>query len=380
MDQKHVAIASAGASAVRDWRDRHPGLVLDLSYASLANADLRSVDLQECNLFRADLFGARCEGASFRGADLRMAYISETDLTGADLRNANLWGADLSMDAMVGGTCLRDADLTGAQLGDALFRGSTLVGTVLDAADLRGCLFADSDLTGLSCEGASVGRTTFANVDLSTVLGLATVRHAEPSSLSLDTVFRSKGRIPDAFLRGCGYDPRVQALLLGDAGPHGSATGEGPTLRLQSCFISYSTKDKRFGDRLKEALNRAGVDYWYAPEHGEWGQPLTDQIERQIKQRDRVLLVCSRHSLDDSQWVQWELETALKHERARRTRMLFPIMIDDALLEWNHPTGTALRAILAGDFRHALEGKAFDACLTKLVASLRNPSIAGERP
>lgn len=121
-------------------------------------------------------------------------------------------------------------------------------------------------------------------------------------------------------------------------------------------------------------MNLADVDYWYAPEHGEWGRPLVDQIENQIKKRDRILLVCSKHSLNDSRWVQWELETALKEERTRRTRMVFPIMIDDALIEWNHPIGTALRAILAGDFRGATEGRSFDDRLTHLIASLRGRS------
>lgn len=247
MDREHLAVALAGTNSIRTWRDRHPGAVLDLSRADFGRADLRSADLSECNLFRADLFDTQCQGACFRGADLRMAYISETDLTGANLCGANLYGANLSMDARVGGTRLIDTDLTGAQLMDAIIKGSTLLRCILDEADLRWTVFVGSDLHDVSCRAARIGGTTFANVDLSNVSGLSTVRHDEPSSLSIDTILKSNGQIPEAFLRGCGYDPALQTLLRGTPRSD-SAPGKGATFRLQSCFISYSSKDQPFAD------------------------------------------------------------------------------------------------------------------------------------
>lgn len=372
MNQEHLGIAKAGASSIQNWRDSHPGTVLDLSHADLRSAVLRTADLSGCNLFSASLWDADLREVNLQGSDLTLAYISEANLTGANLRDAKLYSANLSMDAMIGGTKLVNADLTGAKLGGASVQGSTLVNCVLDGADLSGTIFVDSDLSGVSCQDTQIGETIFANVDLSNVKGLLTVKHMRPSSLSIDTVLKSRGKIPDEFLRGCGYDPIVQRLLLGDISSIRPPVGKIPNLQLQSCFISYSSKDKSFADRLREELNKAGVNYWYAPEHGKWGQPLTEQIGSQIKQRDRVLLICSQYSLSDSHWVQWELESALREEKARRKRIVFPIMIDDTLLEWNHPVGTVLREILAGDFRGATQGTAFAERVRRLIAGLES--------
>src|SRR5260221_459687 len=98
-------------------------------------------------------------------ADLRTADLKEADLSGADLSGADLSGADLS------GADLREADLSGA------------------------------DLSGANLSEAIVGWTTFADVDLSSALNLDTVRHDGPSTIGIDTIYKSKEKIPDAFLR-----------------------------------------------------------------------------------------------------------------------------------------------------------------------------------
>ena len=216
----------------------------------------------------------------------------------------------------------------------------------------------------------------FSNVDLSRTRGLGRVLHRGPSSIGLDTMLQSGGKIPGGFLRGCGYDPVIQQILTGNNKSKTDAFYEwfsrsGGPLKLQNCFISYSSKDKGFVHRLQKALNERGVDYWYAPEHGRWGEKLTAQIDRQISVRDRVLLVCSRESLHDSDWVQWEIERTLSEETKRRKTMIFPIMLDGALLNWEHPRATRIREVLAGDFRQATRGPAFEVALERLMKGLQ---------
>src|SRR2546423_1096997 len=80
-------------------------------------------------------------------------------------------------------TVLKSADLSHSNLARA-----HLSRTVLDGADLS---------------GAVCHVTTFANVDLSGAKGLDSVRHLGPSTIGTDTLFRSRGRIPEAFLRDC---------------------------------------------------------------------------------------------------------------------------------------------------------------------------------
>ncbi len=52
-----------------------------------------------------------------------------------------------------------------------------------------------SDLTGVY-----IGWTTFGNVDLSSVHGLETVQHEGPSTIGIDTLYRSHGNIPEGSL------------------------------------------------------------------------------------------------------------------------------------------------------------------------------------
>jgi hypothetical protein len=73
------------------------------------------------------------------------------------------------------------------------------------------------------------------------VKGLATVRHRGPSTIGIDTIYKSHGKIPLAFLRGAGVPDNFIEYM-------GSLTGK--AFEFYSCFISYSTKDQEFADRL----------------------------------------------------------------------------------------------------------------------------------
>lgn len=86
-----------------------------------------------------------------------------------------------------------DADLTETNLGEANLSRADLSGAKLDRAVLT--------IVG-------VGYTTFADVDLSQVKGLETAQHLGPSTIGIDTIYRSKGKIPHAFLCGAGVPER----------------------------------------------------------------------------------------------------------------------------------------------------------------------------
>ncbi|HKF56978.1 MAG TPA: toll/interleukin-1 receptor domain-containing protein, partial [Blastocatellia bacterium] len=57
----------------------------------------------------------------------------------------------------------------------------------------------DADLSG-----AALGDTIIANTDLGAAHGLDSVNHLGPSTIGIDTLFKSGGGIPETFLRGCG--------------------------------------------------------------------------------------------------------------------------------------------------------------------------------
>ncbi len=55
-----------------------------------------------------------------------------------------------------------------------------------------------------SRDSGKAGGTIFAAIDLSAAKGLETVVHRKPSTIGIDTIYKSRGRIPEVFLRGCG--------------------------------------------------------------------------------------------------------------------------------------------------------------------------------
>jgi hypothetical protein len=77
------------------------------------------------------------------------------------------------------------------------------------------------------------------DVDLSDVRCLETIEHRGPSSIGVDTLFKSRGQIPAAFLRGAGVPNAIVNYVATLAG-----TVE-PTQFL-SCFISHSHADHEF--------------------------------------------------------------------------------------------------------------------------------------
>ncbi len=179
-----------------------------LDMADLRKANLKLTQIDRANLHKADfsqayLSGAHLRGAYLSGANLSKADLAETDFSGADLSGANLSGANLW------GTNLTGEDLRRADLFVTILNRANLRGVDLYEADLSGAQLFDANLSGANLSGANlhgvwVERTIFANVDLSEAKELDTVQYFGPSTIGIDTIFRSKGKIPKSFLRGCG--------------------------------------------------------------------------------------------------------------------------------------------------------------------------------
>jgi uncharacterized protein YjbI with pentapeptide repeats len=136
-------------------------------------------------------------GVTLRGATLRKANFSGADLSEADLTGANFSEADLSR------ADLRGAILNRANLSEANLNGADLSGAIPNRADL-----SEANLSECTCFG-----TTFGMLDLSGAIGLDTVHHLAPSTIGIDTLFLSHGKIPDAFLRGCGAPEALISYL-----------------------------------------------------------------------------------------------------------------------------------------------------------------------
>src|SRR5271165_5669922 len=139
-----------------------------------------------------------------------------------------------------------------------------------------------SDLRGTGFASASASATNFAYLDLSVAIGLETINHQRPSTIGIDTIYKSGGKIPEVFLRGCGVPDEFIAYI-------GSMVGR--PIEFYSCFISYSTRDQEFAERLHTDLQAKGVRCWFAPHDIKGGQKIHEQIDEAIRRYDKLLLI-----------------------------------------------------------------------------------------
>jgi CheY-like chemotaxis protein len=93
-----------------------------------------------------------------------------------------------------------------------------------------------------------------------------------------------------------------------------------------SCFLSYSSRDQLFAERLYADIRRRGIRCWFAPEDMRAGKKVHEQIEQAIGKYDKLLLIISEHSMQ-SEWVKTEIAHARAKEVKEHRRVLFPIAI-----------------------------------------------------
>lgn len=303
-NEEHVTILKQGTEIWNKWRKANSDVRPDFHMAdfpaiNLSHAHLREANLRFTDLSQADLSGADLSGANLIFSSLSKANLSRANLHMADLRRATLSQANLS-EAVLVRADLREVNLTKVDLSEAR----------LDEANWA----------GVRCD-----RTILGNVDLSQVKGLDTVAHEGPSYVDINTIYRSGGNIPEVFLRGAGVPDNFITFMK-------SLTNS--AIDFYSCFISHSSKDKEFAERLYADLQSNGVRCWYAPHDMQIGAPILNEIDSAIRLHDKLLLILSEHSVG-SRWVEHEVlsATTKEYQQERDKRTLFPIGLDDAVMD-----------------------------------------------
>jgi hypothetical protein len=295
--------------------------------------------------------------------DLEDANLFDTNLRGANLSKAKLPGAFLIW------TDLRDADLAGADLSGADLRSTDLGGADLTMADLRSANLQGTHLEGSNLSGARMGFTIFAENDISTVKGLETVWHSAPSTVGIDTIYKSRGNIPEAFLRGAGVPEDFITYMR-------SLVGK--AIDYYKCFISYSSQDDDFARRLYADLQAKNVRCWKFDENAKWGEPLWGEIDTAIRHYDKLVVICSKDSLQ-SVPVTREIERALQKEDREHKNVLFPIRIDDYLFdEWDHPRKADVVSKVVGDFRGSDNLATYANAFPRFLDALNRPPQASK--
>lgn len=383
---EHVEIVKQGAEAIHEWRRKTP---VHSQFLDLTGADFRNDDLRDVNLFRANAKGADFseadlqratlillsgENASFRNARLDVARLSGAHLPGADLRGAHLpeaWfskanckGADFR-GAVLLRTYLGDANLWGADFRDASFRFADLRNATVGNADFKGC---------------EIGWSVFGASDLSEAKSLESVIHVGPSTVGIDALYKSRGKIPDVFLRGCGVPDELIAHLP-------SLLNAQQAIQFYSCFISHSTADEGFATRLHNDFQAAGIRCWKWDHDAKTGRDLWGEIDKAIRVHDKLVLVASKSSLT-SPAVNREIERAILQEDERETKIikgelsgtrdvLFPVRLDDFIFqEWEHARKIDVTKKVIADARDWDSDPAkYKRMLEKLIQDLKPDAI-----
>ena len=389
-NEEHLRILKKGVEIWNSWRSDSPGERPDLVGADLGGANLKGANLSMVNLNKAILSGAILEEAELGWSFIEQAILFEVNLIGASLHETSFYrsylpGANLERAQLVNANCestdFGKAKLDAANLFRANFEGANLnnaslsaranlsatsfKGANLSGANLKMAIINEADFTWANFQGADLEKAVlfeavFNNVNLSNAQNLDLCVHHGPSCVDHRTLMMSEG-VPLIFWRGCGLP---DALI--DYMPSLSSEA----IQFYSCFISYSSKDQEFADRLHADLQNAGVRCWFAPHDLEIGEKVWDGLDEAIRMRDKVVLILS-HDAIASDWVEDEVTTAFEEERQRSETMLFPIRLDDAVMDTDEAWAAKLRSRNIGDFSRWKDHDAYKAMLDRVLRDLK---------
>jgi hypothetical protein len=354
MDREQaIKLLKSGRAGIEQWNrwrsvnkwDAPEFDKVDFRRIDLQGANLSVLNFDEANLASAILTEANLKGSSFCGADLR----------GAILRSLTAQATGFE------GAILRGADLTGADMSE----------TALFSADMSRAI-----LNGTNFENAEMGSTILCNLNLADAKCLDTITHHFASTVDVNTLYESRGKIPESFLRGCGVPQNLidylPSLIAG--------------MQFYSCFISHSSNDKEFARHLHARMQQERLRVWFDEADMKAGRKLHDQISEAIRIHDKLLLILSPDSMN-SEWVKTEIfharqkEIALEKQTGKKHTVLFPIRLCDfdTIKKWqcfDADTGRDLaREIreyyIPGDFQNWKDHDAFEAAFAKLLQDLR---------
>lgn len=358
---------------------RHAQIVhSDWSEVALCGASMDCADISRTNLGLADLEGVRLRGADLTGSTLWRANLRHSEPKGACLALTNLDGADLL------GAGLVHAILRGAHAEQADFSRANLLGANFTTANLRGAKFVKAYLEDAVFDGAEIRETLMGgavlagthltDVNLEALCDVGFIDHQRPSYVDSRSIILSL-RVPrlKEFLQRTGM-PEVFAEYMIDCAR--SLDPQGVFKLLQSTFISYGGPDTDFAQKLNDALLRNGVTTFFFAKDAIPGKKLHRVTRDGVNQHDRVILVCSKASLDRPGVVNEITETLQREARDGRKEYLIPITLDDHVFSgWKPDDPGVAQAIhdrVVADFRGAgTDKEVFDEGVMRLIAALK---------
>jgi uncharacterized protein YjbI with pentapeptide repeats len=336
-------------------RDFHRAI---LRAVNLFDENLSGANLSNTNFFQANLFGTNLFGTNLTRANLSTANLSEANLSGANLSGADLVGTNLTR------ANLTRANLTRANLSDA-----NLSQANLSEVNLTSTTLANSHLGGVSlvefCKAHKL------------------IKHDGPSSIDFESITRSlhAPNLEDFLVRAGIPHIAAQYMIESAQAVKGSVWD-----MMQSTFICYGRPDEAFARKLYEALHSNGVRTFFYPEHAEPGEKHDPMMRKGVNEHDRVIVICSKDSLDRKGVLNEIVETLAREARDGGEAYLIPVRIDDYIYSGWKPARADIAPALrddrvVADFTGAMTDQAkFDAAFSKVLRALRVKNTAPTSP
>ena len=141
-------------------------------------------------------------------------------------------------------------------------------------------------------------------------MGLERVRQIAPSTIAIDTIYRSKGKIPGAFLRGCGVSEGF--IVFAEVAHH-----ESHWVLLLFHPLLHQRSELRQLPLRRPAEQRHALLVCTTRRPRRQETPRADRRSH-IRLHDKLRLILSPHCME-SEWVKTEIAKARKLRGARPT-------------------------------------------------------------
>jgi hypothetical protein len=138
-----------------------------------------------------------------------------------------------------------------------------------------------------------------------------------------------------------------------------------------SCYSSYGQADEELARKLNGDLRTQGVECWSAPEDAKIGARRRVEMDKWVAAQNKLLLILSEDSVKQ-EWVEQEVEAAIENEAERHELVLFPIRVDEAVMEVRAGWAAHIRRTRRiGDFRGWREPGSYRAAFQRLLRDLK---------
>jgi uncharacterized protein YjbI with pentapeptide repeats len=221
-NEEHLAILQQGVNEWNKWRKENPEIEPDLSNATLYEQNLNYVNLSNSNLSGIILTGSELKGADFSNSSLYKAFLNDTFLMRTvffetHAKYANFLGSNLSRSIFIESEFYK-TDLSNTNLSDSYLFKSNLSFSNLFSANFSGSIIRNVNINNASFKKCRLDSTIFVGIDFRSAIDLETIEYSSFSSISVDTIIYSHGKIPIELLQASGITGKfIQELpqLLG---------------------------------------------------------------------------------------------------------------------------------------------------------------------